>query len=1206
MADQRPALGLFVRWNVVRRAQSLSTAGSEIVTYTLQDTHANRVLLDNIANNLSVGDQLLLVVADAGSIPSPDVVIDIEADLQSGRTPASHGLRYFEQNDSIVAAFWTPSAAALGNAYNELDHASASAWGTQSATQLFSIDVTALLIAQNNAASIFLESAPTQANIDSLAGKSLFVWYENASGDAPTGGVLEIPFDEYQGGSNNILHFDADGDLGAVAEGSVVLAVIADSIEIVPAATLEATLYVAVEVDLAANLEGGAAVVGAGLTVSNPTIHLGSLPSVSSELMRAVLTLTSDGEELFNSADGVGTITGDYDPTEGSDMTRLRWRASDGRVIINAPALDLVFPGGQPSGRSIYFYGEDGFVELSPTEFATAGAGFARWSPGVANDLRTNLAVGDRLLIILANQNSISEPTAPAVNISANLTGAGASLSATLGVTAPAAVAISANLTGAGATLSPTLTVTNPTAAELSANLTGAGASLNASVTVNNPTVNLNALSAGTNELLRVVLTLTNSGTGEEIYNSSNGTGSLAGSDNEIVENFPMFRLRWSPGNRQFLLNAGGLQGTFFTATDGRAVYLLTEDGLIVLGNDRFEAVGNSFVRWRTNEGDAVTIRNALGQGDRLLIVIADNGSIAEGNRAITADLEGAAATLGATLTVEAAVPSVAITANLTGAGATLSPTLTVTQPAAVAITANLLGAAASLSASLTVAAAGVTAITSNLMGAGASLSAGVSVTNFALNRNSLGQGTNELMRAVVTLGGDDDEELFNSTLNFGSVYGDYAPAAGSNMNRLRWRANDRTIIMNAGNLDQVFNSSDNNGVGLFLKSETGQVAINDDLFAQGGGSFARWRHNAGDTVAMRNALGFNDRLLVVLADEGSIPDFNIQPTADLEGGAATLSATLTVAEAGDVVAISANLEGGAATLTPTLMVTEPEAVAIAANLEGVGATLSLNLTVTNLGVVAITSNLTGAGAVLTPTLVVTNPEAVTLQVALQGGAATLTPTLTVTNPAAVAISANLTGAGATSNIRLTVTAPDTIAITSDLSGGAATLQATLSVENPALIEIEADLEGGVGTLSARVRVIQFGEIPIDIEADLEGGEALVFIDLGGLPHAGVYHENMTQRGLYWRPAVADGYGSVLQTGANDIYCRWEDTNELYRDKNGEEAVSKAVVYTNRDVDIGGRLYLGNDADYNAGREIRHVSRTPSFDGTQKLIRAIL
>ncbi|MCW5678453.1 MAG: hypothetical protein KIT65_10965 [Xanthobacteraceae bacterium] len=104
------------------------------------------------------------------------------------------------------------------------------------------------------------------------------------------------------------------------------------------------------------------------------------------------------------------------------------------------------------------------------------------------------------------------------------------------------------------------------------------------------------------------------------------------------------------------------------------------------------------------------------------------------------------------------------------------------------------------------------------------------------------------------------------------------------------------------------------------------------------------------------------------------------------------------------------------------------------------------------------------------------------------------------------------------------------------------------------------------------------------------------------------YTENMTQAATYWPPSANDGFGGVSYGAATQILCRWQNAQKLFRDAQGQEVMSEAIVYVDRALQNKGKLKLGTHAGSapSDALEIRSVQVSPSLDGTQELNKVML
>lgn len=72
---------------------------------------------------------------------------------------------------------------------------------------------------------------------------------------------------------------------------------------------------------------------------------------------------------------------------------------------------------------------------------------------------------------------------------------------------------------------------------------------------------------------------------------------------------------------------------------------------------------------------------------------------------------------------------------------------------------------------------------------------------------------------------------------------------------------------------------------------------------------------------------------------------------------------------------------------------------------------------------------------------------------------------------------------------------------------------------------------------------------------------------------------------VYWGSPVPSGYGGFTYTSPIEISVRWEDKQELFTNDSGEQELSRAVVYANQDMDIGGYLYLGEESELDSSHD---------------------
>jgi hypothetical protein len=69
--------------------------------------------------------------------------------------------------------------------------------------------------------------------------------------------------------------------------------------------------------------------------------------------------------------------------------------------------------------------------------------------------------------------------------------------------------------------------------------------------------------------------------------------------------------------------------------------------------------------------------------------------------------------------------------------------------------------------------------------------------------------------------------------------------------------------------------------------------------------------------------------------------------------------------------------------------------------------------------------------------------------------------------------------------------------------------------------------------------------------------------------------ENLKEDGTYWAQSGVDSSGDPSFTAPVFVKCKWEERTELFVGPDGREQRSRAVVFLDTDVIIGGYLFLG-------------------------------
>jgi hypothetical protein len=112
------------------------------------------------------------------------------------------------------------------------------------------------------------------------------------------------------------------------------------------------------------------------------------------------------------------------------------------------------------------------------------------------------------------------------------------------------------------------------------------------------------------------------------------------------------------------------------------------------------------------------------------------------------------------------------------------------------------------------------------------------------------------------------------------------------------------------------------------------------------------------------------------------------------------------------------------------------------------------------------------------------------------------------------------------------------------------------------------------------------------------------------------YTGSMTQEATYWPPGIPDGFGGLNFTSSVPVLlaCRWQDDAVLFRDAQGREVTSSALVYPDRELAVRGFLALGDHTGSGAGTplevagafEVRQIASSPSLSGDEILHKVFL
>ena len=102
-----------------------------------------------------------------------------------------------------------------------------------------------------------------------------------------------------------------------------------------------------------------------------------------------------------------------------------------------------------------------------------------------------------------------------------------------------------------------------------------------------------------------------------------------------------------------------------------------------------------------------------------------------------------------------------------------------------------------------------------------------------------------------------------------------------------------------------------------------------------------------------------------------------------------------------------------------------------------------------------------------------------------------------------------------------------------------------------------------------------------------------------------------TQTATYWAPATVNAFNEKTFGLPVQLVVRWEDTTTKKNDNKSEIVMSKATVYLDQDVAIGGYLFLGASVVLDPNDEpeahlILFFDRVPNLKGIKNVFKAML
>jgi hypothetical protein len=107
------------------------------------------------------------------------------------------------------------------------------------------------------------------------------------------------------------------------------------------------------------------------------------------------------------------------------------------------------------------------------------------------------------------------------------------------------------------------------------------------------------------------------------------------------------------------------------------------------------------------------------------------------------------------------------------------------------------------------------------------------------------------------------------------------------------------------------------------------------------------------------------------------------------------------------------------------------------------------------------------------------------------------------------------------------------------------------------------------------------------------------------------YARNMKQTATYWARTGQNAAAEPTFAAPVAVQCRWEDKAVLFKDAEGRERMSRAIVYPATPLQLQGWLFLGTSATANprtvvGAFEILQTGASPNLGNTLTLNKVFL
>ena len=100
-----------------------------------------------------------------------------------------------------------------------------------------------------------------------------------------------------------------------------------------------------------------------------------------------------------------------------------------------------------------------------------------------------------------------------------------------------------------------------------------------------------------------------------------------------------------------------------------------------------------------------------------------------------------------------------------------------------------------------------------------------------------------------------------------------------------------------------------------------------------------------------------------------------------------------------------------------------------------------------------------------------------------------------------------------------------------------------------------------------------------------------------------IYARNLSQLATLYARTGVNSYGEPSYGAGTTIRCRWQDVAQNLIDAQGQDFVSRSVIYLGAQAKAGDCIAYGSGSSFADAHEIKVVNTSPSLDARESLIK---